>query len=975
MSVKMLKFVLPPNSILFHDWMFSICLPNAREGVELWELGETLGGVVGDLTGPTHSAHSFPITSSTGSETSSSGSSCSSASVRRTPIHSALTASSHGLHSRSPWEDIVEDFDEEPGDIMSLRERDPQFGSLRQGLTRSRSFGGLLMTPNSGRRSLGSGTLRAGWAGMGVLGQGTPPSPRDLRRMGSLPPHVKVPKAPRPQRASLVAGAVAKGVRDCVGVTRKDLFALTRAQHDYKRAKQMKAAERYLKRLEFLLSQIEDLHDQYSLNQRLRDGVRTMAYAYALSPGKEKASALSNVRSGYRECTETLCNLEVQIEQLIGIQGFARLCPGDVFEVSIKHGSQKWKTKGRIAKDNSQVWDNPMFIFKALIGEMLQIKAMEVRLLGKTVIIGNKLCETKDLFSPHPQLMTVNLNPSGSLKLNVIITWNPLDGGSEDTLVRTPSISGPSPRGNRKSVIHSLSSSPPQEKSLGSTSKELVTPECDQDSSFGSMSARSSTADSASPMSEYRGLPSSKDLSTRTDSNSPVSDIQALGLSRRADSHESVSFDERDSASPQCDDTGNFTLVRKEESRVEQWARYSQYNVSQASSLDIMSRSFPNLSSHSPYSHSPHTHSPNSPAQSQVLSQSLSHQLNLLTAAEQDQGKWADPQTWDCTVPSTLPKVVSRLRTCLEDIQGQFPQLHSLEEAVLELHDMCKDLGSFGPLRKKRQMLEELVRQMTDSEIYSDCLTVTAGHFLAHLVKPLQETVPHISASLNCSSLLAQRDPNSIEKGLSLLNIPNVLHTKLISQHFLGPLEYSSLVTSYINKIKNIDEALSALFDNCLLLLESTSPSERSAASTLLGHIFPLLPSKKEEKSNKDNKNEIIKEGKNSNDDAILDVKETPKTNDDKKESSSIGQNDNISISKSIPNPIHKIPKRNDFAHPIAILSFLQQNDPSQEVRNSARLSLLNLGSQGQEALHQVQLSSHGFQGLAVKEGREKTKT
>ena len=43
-----------------------------------------------------------------------------------------------------------------------------------------------------------------------------------------------------------------------------------------------------------------------------------MAYAYALSPGKEKASALSNVRSGYRECTETLCTLEVQIEQLLG---------------------------------------------------------------------------------------------------------------------------------------------------------------------------------------------------------------------------------------------------------------------------------------------------------------------------------------------------------------------------------------------------------------------------------------------------------------------------------------------------------------------------------------------------------------------------------------------------------------------------------------------------------------------------------
>lgn len=53
----------------------------------------------------------------------------------------------------------------------------------------------------------------------------------------------------------------------------------------------------------------------------------------------------------------------------------------------------------------------------------LLIKAVEVRVLGKTVMIGNKVCETKDLFSPHPQLMTVNLNPSGSLKLNLVITW------------------------------------------------------------------------------------------------------------------------------------------------------------------------------------------------------------------------------------------------------------------------------------------------------------------------------------------------------------------------------------------------------------------------------------------------------------------------------------------------------------------------------------------------------------------------
>ena len=54
--------------------------------------------------------------------------------------------------------------------------------------------------------------------------------------------------------------------------------------------------------------------------------------------------------------------------------GFARLCPGDVFEVSIRHGPQKWKSKGRIEKGNSQRWDHPEYTFKALVGEVLSLK-------------------------------------------------------------------------------------------------------------------------------------------------------------------------------------------------------------------------------------------------------------------------------------------------------------------------------------------------------------------------------------------------------------------------------------------------------------------------------------------------------------------------------------------------------------------------------------------------------------------------
>ena len=48
---------------------------------------------------------------------------------------------------------------------------------------------------------------------------------------------------------------------------------------------------------------------------------------------------------------------------------------------------------------------------------------MEVKNLAKSVLLGLKHCETKDLFSAHAQIMTVNMNVNGSLKLSVVISW------------------------------------------------------------------------------------------------------------------------------------------------------------------------------------------------------------------------------------------------------------------------------------------------------------------------------------------------------------------------------------------------------------------------------------------------------------------------------------------------------------------------------------------------------------------------
>ena len=180
-------------------------------------------------------------------------------------------------------------------------------------------------------------------------------------------------------------------------------------------------------------------------------GVRSMGYAFALSPGRERESALSSIKVSFKECTDILSQIEKKVERAIGtisidmqgIQGFARICPGDVFDITTKYGEQqKWKIRGKILKDGNQKWDgSKRVVFKALLDEVLSIKTVEVRGLGRKVTLGNKLCETRDLFSAHPQLMTINLNCSGTLKLNVIVTWNPLHGFVDEPISANPSLS------------------------------------------------------------------------------------------------------------------------------------------------------------------------------------------------------------------------------------------------------------------------------------------------------------------------------------------------------------------------------------------------------------------------------------------------------------------------------------------------------------------------------------------------------
>lgn len=46
-----------------------------------------------------------------------------------------------------------------------------------------------------------------------------------------------------------------------------------------------------------------------------------------------------------------------------------------------------------------------------------------MRTFGKSLVLIEKSFDPLELFSPHPQLMTVDLNRNGSLKLDLIATW------------------------------------------------------------------------------------------------------------------------------------------------------------------------------------------------------------------------------------------------------------------------------------------------------------------------------------------------------------------------------------------------------------------------------------------------------------------------------------------------------------------------------------------------------------------------
>ncbi|KAF0884187.1 RIPR1 regulator, partial [Crocuta crocuta] len=317
--------------------------------------------------------------------------------------------------------------------MMSLSVR-PQRRLLSARVNRSQSFAGVLGSHERGPRSF-----------QAFSPPGPPRKPPALSRVSRMFSVAHpAPKVPQPERLDLVYAALKQGLTAYLEVHQQEQEKLQGQIRESKRnsrlglgppappdiplPQQVKSIERFLRRLEFHASKIDELYEAYCVQRRLRDGAYNMIRAYSTgSPGSREArDSLAEATRGHREYTESMCLLESELESQLGefhlrMKGTKAgwLCQA----ICMKYGRQRWKLRGRIEGSGKQVWDSEETVFLPLLTEFLSIKVTELKGLANHVVVGSVSCETKDLFAALPQVVAVDINDLGTIKLSLEVTW------------------------------------------------------------------------------------------------------------------------------------------------------------------------------------------------------------------------------------------------------------------------------------------------------------------------------------------------------------------------------------------------------------------------------------------------------------------------------------------------------------------------------------------------------------------------
>ncbi|CAK6447333.1 unnamed protein product [Pipistrellus nathusii] len=292
-----------------------------------------------------------------------------------------------------------------------------------------------------------------------------PPKMYGTLRKGPVCPDSKT------QQVRRIFEALRRGLKEHLCVQQAELDYLSGRHKDTHRnsrlafyydldKKQTRSVERLIRKMEFHISKVDELYEGYCIQCRLRDGASNMQQAFSrCPPSRASRESLQELGRSLQECTEDMWLIEGALEvhlgefhvRMKGLVGYARLCPGDQYEVLMRLGRQRWKLKGRIESDDSQTWDEEEKAFIPTLHENLEIKVTELRGLS-SLAVGTVTCDITDFFTTRPQLIVVDITELGTIKLQLEVLWNPFD--TESFLV-SPSPTIKFSVGSRKSSLYS----------------------------------------------------------------------------------------------------------------------------------------------------------------------------------------------------------------------------------------------------------------------------------------------------------------------------------------------------------------------------------------------------------------------------------------------------------------------------------------------------------------------------------------
>ncbi|KAK2491160.1 hypothetical protein MC885_011885 [Smutsia gigantea] len=274
---------------------------------------------------------------------------------------------------------------------------------------------------------------------------------------------------PKLQQVKKIFEALKRGLKEYLCVQQAELDYLAGRHKDTRRSsrlafyydldKQTRFVERHIRKMEFHISKVDELYEGYCLQCRLREGASNMQQAFSrCPPSRASRESLQELGRSLQECTEDMWLIEGALEvhlgefhvRMKGLVGYARLCPGDQYEVLMRLGRQRWKLKGRIESDDSQTWEEEERAFLPALHENFEIKVTELRGLS-SLAVGTVTCDITEFFTTRPQVIVVDLTELGTIKLQLEVLWSPFD---TDSFLVSPSPMGKFSVGSRKGSLY-----------------------------------------------------------------------------------------------------------------------------------------------------------------------------------------------------------------------------------------------------------------------------------------------------------------------------------------------------------------------------------------------------------------------------------------------------------------------------------------------------------------------------------------